>query len=238
MLSAALHWLFIASQLIALFVLGWRRWWTAVPAFMTLLFLSCLGAIVGAVGFPHAASDALWWRWTWVPVESSGLLAAIAATIEVIFRRSSYGHWFEKLTCRIWLPMLTACVVGWQWRMGPHDTWFGWFVYAREQAWVGLALMCGLLVTFFATPTHDPHPEPVTLVRHSQIFAALMVAHAIIAPLVRRGLDPAGCQGAYMAVVIVCCTGWLTLCSPASSQSAAANRALPVPDRPVKSSPA
>jgi hypothetical protein len=233
-LAAALHWLFIAAQLLTLALLGWRRWWSAAPAFMTFLFATCLQTIVGAVGFPHAASDVLWWRWVFAPAEVAAIIAAAAATVEIVFRRSGYGHWFEKLTCRIWLPMLATCCVGWQWHIGEHATWFGWFVYAREQVWLGLALMAALLVTFFSTPTHDPHPEPLSLVRHSQIFVALMVAHAVIAPLVRRGFDPAACQGTYMAVVIVCCAGWLTLCSPTSSQSPATGPCETAEDRRPK----
>lgn len=207
---------FILAQLTALFVLASRNWWRGAPAFMTFLLLAALQAVVGAVGYPHAPTDTLWWRWTWMPMELGMILAGAAAAMEIVWTRSSYALNFHRFTARLIFPFLTWALVGYRWRIIPHSTWFGWFVLAREWAWVGMTILVGLVVTFFALPARDPKPEPQSLVRHSWTFAALLLSHALIAPLVRLGWNKDTCQHVYMAIVIVCCASWIMLAIPAS----------------------
>lgn len=218
-MTTVLLWAFIAAQLTALFVLGYRNWWRGAPAFMAFLWLSSLQAVVGAVGYPHGSMDALWWHWTWMPVELGVVLAAGATAVEVLWARSSYAMNFHRFSARLIFPFLTWALVGWKWYILPHATWFGWFVLAREWAWVGMTVLVGLVVAFFAMPALDPKPEPRSLVHHSLTFSALLLSHSLMAPLVRLGYDKATVQHVYMAIVIVCCTSWLTLCCPTSPAS-------------------
>ncbi len=221
---------FVLAQLITLFVLASRNWWRGAPAFMAFLWLSCLQAITGAVGYPHARTDTLWWHYVWMPIEVGVVLAAGAASAEILWKRSSYAAGFQRFSARFWFPFLTLSLVSWQWYILPHSTLWGWFVLAREWAWTGMTVLVGLVVAFFSVPALNPAPEPKSLISHSWTFAALLFSHALIAPLVRRGFDVATCQHVYMAIVIVCCASWVMLCCPTSRASCEVDVSVPHPD--------
>ncbi len=207
---------FVLAQLATLLTLASRNWWRGAPYFMAFLWVSCLQAIVGAVGYPHARTDVAWWHYVWMPIEVGVVLVGCAAAFEVLWKRSAYAAGYQQFSMRVMAPLLTCGLVGWEWTIAPHSTFWGWFVLAREWAWVGMTILVGIVVTFFAVPALDPRREPQSLVRHSWTFAALLISHSLIAPLVRRGWDTAICQHTYQAIVIVCCSSWLMLCCPAS----------------------
>jgi len=218
--SALIAVMFLLAQTILVPCLSSRKWWRGAPWFMSLMTCVSAQSIVCSFGRPHAATST-WWHRVWAPSEVVVVLLSVAASVEVLWCRTSFTDKLERFTCRMWFPIVSFGAVMWLRSTGEYETWFGLFIYVREWVWIGLAIMNMMLAGFLAIPTFDPVKEPRTLKVHSYIFLVMILAHATIAPLARIGFNTQICQSAFMAVVIACCTAWITLCSPASARSSA-----------------
>ena len=231
--SAILGYAFIVSHVALVAVLTGRRWWKGAPCFMALMAATAGQSIISSFGRPHPP-DSPWWNYVWAPSEMLILLLSAAASFEILWHRSSFADRWERFTCRLCIPFFTVGVVMGVHSIGPYSTWFGLFVYVREWVWIGLFVVNGVLAGFLSIPVFDPVKEPRTLERHAYIFLAMMLTHAIIAPLARIGFNAQTCQTVFMAVMIVCCTAWIMLCSPASAQSAVPGSGIGPASRPEK----
>lgn len=231
MLSLLLGWLFVLSQLAALFTLAWRGWWQRAPAFLVMLSLNCLQALSGAVGKPH---NMTWWRYTWTPVEYLTVLASVAAVAECLWWRTRSLDASERFSCRFAPAMIAIGCTGLVWDVRRND-WYGWLVYAREYIWAGLALSLGWLVLFLlARPLRG---EPRAPRVHCYTLAALLVAHALMAPLARRGFDRESVQRCFLAVMIACCAAWVMFGADSESDASQNPEGHPSSPYPASGSP-
>lgn len=201
-----LQYIFIGCQVLALARLLYLdspyRW-----------FLLALALGIGqSVNVALATESAEWTRTWWRYPEIALVLATSAAVVESIERGKRYVTSYRGHLLRMASVAIPLCIVlAGAYFVAPlsGDTQDK-FNQVRAWVWAYLALSMVVVELLLAMEPNVSREPYVTA--HSRLLMAVMLAHAIIAPLVNRlGEDWLTARVGYRVAIIACCMGWIWL---------------------------
>ena len=213
MLPEVLGVLVAVSLTITLCAVLLTDYWRVFPLWSAWLALTFWQSVGAAWADPQ---DVGWWLHIWAPAEKGVLALAILATAEAIWLRTRGLGRMQRFQARFGLAVAPFFLI-FHFAKVKHDTAFAEFLQWREWVWVWLALtaftcflFCAFRISLVPRLARD----------HSEIWMALLMAHAIAAPQIHRGMWAwFGWQAAFRVATAALAILWVRNCARLSADT-------------------